>query len=682
MNKTLTLLLLIGFLFSFFPAPALSADAAPGVLIVKLKAGEPEAVLDILTSQKEHLFDRTYRISAPNLEEAISSLQNSGSVEYAEPDSTLRIALNTNDPLYVLDKQELGKQWYLPKLQVPQAWETSIGNRQVIVAVVDTGIDGRHEDLNSGQVTAGYVNYCQAVDPANVSQCLVRVSGELLPGVNSDDNGHGTIVAGIIGATTNNGRGMAGLAWQVSLMPIKVLDADGSGNASDVAVGIRWAVDHGADIINMSIGGPGLNSQSVLSEAISYAFNNGVLIVAAAGNDAAITGGNLNFNPVSPVCLDNGQNMVVGVAALDINDQKARFSNFGSNCIDISAPGTGTFVDKQTKQGLVSTFYDPTRPGEHDLYVYAVGTSMAAPMVTGAAVLMKTVFSSLDVRALRDRLIAAVDDISSVNANTCDGRACSTDIGRGRLNVLKAVQGTVAFGEDVLVKSPQDEVFLLERGIKRSVSSFVLSQRFAGANISPATDSQLNAFPTGLPVPPTDGTLIKEPTNPTVYLVEGGMRRPMSLLAFSSRDFTFQQIVTLPAAEIVSYGLGSEADILDGVLMKTLNSPEVFALLSGQRWLMSFFVFQQKGLDKKQIAVITPEEMLRFPVNPKGALLPPLNGTLMRGHLDATVYLIEGGLRRGLNLTAFQNRGFRFADVVMLQQSEVNGYELGEAIIE
>lgn len=657
------------------------ASEVGGVLIVKIKPGNSRNLLAVYSDKIEQVFDQVYRLRVPDRFGAINKLKFEPWVEYVQEDAVIKAELNASDPLFVLDQKELTKQWYLPKIQIHKAWEQTTG-LGIIVAVVDTGIDGRHEDLNDGRVMQGYLSYCQTPSASNPTDCLVRITGEITAGANSDDNGHGTIVAGIIGAIPNNNKGIAGTAWNVRLMPIKVLDSSGSGLVSDLAAGIRWAADNGARIINLSVGGSSLQGVSILQEAVSYAFKKGVLIVAAAGNDAAVSGGNLNLSPILPVCADGGENMIVGVAATDINDKKARFSNYGSNCLDISAPGTGIFIDKQQKQGLVSTYFDPTRPGEHDLYVYAVGTSVAAPMVSGVAALMMSVMPDLDVRAIRDRLIKSVDNVDEQNLTDCDGRSCAGEIGFGRVNAYKALTSQASLGNGSLVKGPDGAVYLIERGLRRSVSNFVLGQRFGGTVLTAATTLELNTLPLGSSVPPVDGSIIKESSNPTVYLVEGGERQAMSYLAFISRGFRFSEVVTLEAREVITYPQGREAAILDGALIKTRDHPAVFILSKGEKQLLSYFVFKQRGFENKPIAVLEENEIVKYPTVLSGYLYPPLEGTLIRGDMFATVYMIENGKRRGMNLAAFQNRGYRFEDVKILPQSEADGYEPGGNIIE
>ena len=660
MKRAASFLILTAIISVFSAVPAEALSPGGGVLIVKIQDETYKPFLENYGRGIELLFDDTYRINVSDKPKAMSELDRESWVNYVESDRLLNTAMTAADPLFVLDVEELTKQWYLPKIQADKAWDRTTGGN-LIIAIIDTGINAKHEDLNDGRVIAGYATYCQVENTAT-GDCLIRVSGDLAANVNSDDNGHGTIVSGIAGAISNN-RGIAGINWNARLMPIKALDSTGSGYASDVALGLRWAADHGARVANLSVGGPGLESVQVLQDAVTYAFNRGVLIVAAAGNDAAATGGNLNTNPSLPVCADGGQNMIVGVAALDASDRKALFSNYGSNCIDISAPGTGTFVDKQTKQGLVSTYYDPTRPGENNLYIYALGTSMAAPMVSAVASLMMDAFPELDVRSIRDRLISSADNIDQLNQTSCNGASCAGHIGRGRLNAFKAVYFSTIFAEGSVVKNEQGNFFLIERGLKRSLSEYVYKQRFGALQAIQATTAQLDTFPTGISVPPADGTLIKEPNIPTVYLVGGAERLALSYLAFTSRGFRFEDIVILPAEEMAGIPLGQNADVLDGALMKSPDHPAVFILTSGVRRLLSYFVFRERGFDKSPIAAVSLEELAKYPVHPDGFLYPPAEGTIIRSDQISTVYLIEGGKTVGLNFTVFQNRGFRFENV-------------------
>jgi len=198
---------------SFLPV---NAQGETGVLIVKVKSQEDAQNLSKLASEIDPLFGNIYRITVPDQAGTENYLSSVPWVEFAEKDAIVKLETNAQDPLFVLDINELAKQWYLPKMQAHLAWEKTIG-AGITVAIIDTGIDARHEDLNDGRVVKGYANYCQAPGVKS-GDCLIRVTGELAAGVNSDDNGHGTIVAGIIGAISNNNKGIAGIVWNVKLI--------------------------------------------------------------------------------------------------------------------------------------------------------------------------------------------------------------------------------------------------------------------------------------------------------------------------------------------------------------------------------------------------------------------------------------------------------------------------------
>ena len=662
-------------------APGFAAAANPGVLIVKINSEKKQPLLQNF-GQSELLFNNIYRVRVSDYQSAIRDLQGQPWVDFVQTDSRVFASTVATDPLFSLDTADLSRQWYLSRIQIHQAWDRTTGSAQVVVAVIDTGVDGRHEDLNDSRIGRGYAYYCAKTTAEN--DCLTRVTSDLAPGANSDDNGHGTIVAGLIGAIPNNNRGISGINWQIKLMPVKVLDANGSGLSSDAAVGIKWAVDNGAKIISLSLGGVSLSGTSqVLQEAIAYAYRKGLLIVAAAGNDSALSGVNLNTTPVEPVCDDGGENMIVGVAAVDSADIKAGFSNYGSNCIDIAAPGAASFVDKNTKLGIISTYYDPARSSEQNLYAYVLGTSVAAPIVSGVAALMMATYPDLDAKAIRERLISSVDNIDGLNTAACKGQSCAGQIGKGRLNAFKAVNsGTSIFSPGSLLKSPEGLYYLIERGLRRPVSELVFKQRYANVTVNPADQFQIASFPEGVPMSPLDGTLIKEPANPTVYLMTSGERQPLSYLAFVSRALKFENVSIISQAELSSYPLGNPATVQNGVMIKSLDDPAVYLLDNGMRQLVSYFVFKQRSLSAGTIVDFTAEELALYPLSDGGHLYPPEDGTLIRGDQSATVYVIEQGTRFGLNLAAFQNRGFKFAEVKVLAQSEVDGYQLGGAIVE
>jgi len=261
-----------------------------------------------------------------------------------------------NDPL-------LGSQWGWRRLGGPSLRTVGDGGT-LVVAVLDTGVDAAHPDL-AGRVLAGW----DSMNPAGDGR--------------RDPNGHGTHVAGIIAAGVDNAEGIAGVAPGVRILPVRVLDASGNGDDDELALGIIWAVDHGADILNLSIGGA--VPSALLEGAIDYALDAGVLVVVAAGNAGA--SGNVPSYPAA-------YPQVLAVGATDSADRRAIFSNTGSY-LDIAAPGSW----------IVSTW-----PGGR--YQTSSGTSMAAPFVSAAAALVQA-RTGLRGRALGVRLVADAVDLGT-----------------------------------------------------------------------------------------------------------------------------------------------------------------------------------------------------------------------------------------------------------------------------
>jgi serine protease len=263
-----------------------------------------------------------------------------------------------NDPLYP-DYQ----QAYLDSLRLPAAWDESKGSDTGTIAIVDTGVDLGHPDL-AAHVLPGYD----------------FVNGDSNP---QDDEGHGTMVTGIAAALTDNGHGIAGVAWNARILPVKVLDDFGEGTDSDVAAGITYAADHGASVINLSLGGP--DQSDVLDNAVAYARNKGAVVVAAAGNDG------LNL-PEYPAASPGA----IAVAATGQNGDFAWFSNYGP-WVDTAAPG----ID------ITSTYLRDG--GTTPPYATGSGTSFAAPMVAGAALLIRAAHPGESVGTVEAALKRARD---------------------------------------------------------------------------------------------------------------------------------------------------------------------------------------------------------------------------------------------------------------------------------
>lgn len=337
-------------------------DADVQEVIVKLKSGRRKLDLErIATKLRGHVrkADEANNLYVVKLSEAsvatvdaVYQLSNDPSVEYVEPNYPAHVFATPNDQLYDL-------QWNLRKISLPQAWDKTKGSTQITVAILDTGVQ-RHEDLPSQWNWApGYDVVGNDTDPTDPGSTIGSKAS------------HGTAVAGVIGAVTNNIFGIAGVAWNVKLMAVRVMDQEGEGYASDIADGIDWAVDNGADVINLSLGLKDCQTSKAVTDALNYAYRNNVVVVAAAGNDGKSCMG-------SPANHPN----VISVGAITQNGSRASYSNYGSE-LDLWAPGG----EAPTTDGIWSTWWSPA-DADGSVYGRFAGTSFAAPHVTGVVALM------------------------------------------------------------------------------------------------------------------------------------------------------------------------------------------------------------------------------------------------------------------------------------------------------
>lgn len=317
----------------------------------------------------------------------VGDIAGANLASYVEPNMKMQAQFIPNDPDWSL-------QWAPQKIQADWAWNTTTGNSSILVAVVDTGIDYTHPDLSANYVPLGF-------DWVNNDTDVM------------DDCGHGTHCAGIIAASINNSIGIAGLA-QVRIMAEKVLDYSGFGYDDWVANGIIHAVNEGAKIISLSLGGYG--DSELLHDAVRYAYSAGVLLVAAAGNDNT----NMESYPAA-------YNEVIAVAATDQNDVKADFSNYG-DWIELAAPGVGIYSTMPTYQVYLNSM------GYSMNYDYLSGTSMACPQVAGVAALVWSLYPNKSRDWIRQWLRYTADDLGDPGFDVY--------YGYGRVDARNAVELT------------------------------------------------------------------------------------------------------------------------------------------------------------------------------------------------------------------------------------------------
>ncbi len=300
--------------------------------------------------------------------QALKALRVDPRIAHVEVDSTATASVLPRDPFW-------DKEWGPRHIRAPEAWNLTTGDRSVVIAVVDTGVDARQPDLR-GRVLRGWDFQNNDANPA-------------------DDDGHGTAVATVAAAAGNDRAGIAGMCWQCQILPVKVLNGQGHGSHSNIAAGIIWAANHGADVMNLSIAG--LGSTGVLAGAIAYALRKGVVVVAAAGNEGS-------SRRTYPAAYPG----VISVAATTESDRFYSWSNRGS-WVTLAAPGCAY----------------SGRPGAR--WAWLCGTSLATPVVTGTVALMKSVAPNVG----RARIVALLSG---------SGSGIRTASAHGRLDAGRAVR--------------------------------------------------------------------------------------------------------------------------------------------------------------------------------------------------------------------------------------------------
>jgi subtilisin family serine protease len=377
----------------------------------------------------------------PSTDTATNSPKQDEIRQSVEQEYTYYPLKTANDPGYA-------SNWAVQKMNAPAAWDISTGNGQTVVAVIDTGFALNHEDLQSNWLTnSGELGSTQSggrcwtgtVQNKNTNNCDDDGNGyvddwrgwNFSEGDNNPMTGrtnpagagvaHGTEVAGLVGASGNNSKGITTLNWNTKIMPLQVLSDDGPGFTSDVAAAIYYAVENGADTINLSLGGSVFDP--ALKAATDYAYFHNIPVVAASGNCGTGTEPGCQSQPAGTVSYPAQNDHVIAVGATTVNDQRASFSSYGS-ALDVVAPGSGTIVSPTWTASNGTTLYSGA------LY----GTSYASPQVASLVSLIKSIRPNSSTDDITALLLATATKLPVMS-----GSSFTNELGHGVVNAGAAL---------------------------------------------------------------------------------------------------------------------------------------------------------------------------------------------------------------------------------------------------
>ena len=441
----ITIFFFITSLFLFFNSnrvysvdgPVLKGEFKKDELLVKFKNQNyiDNLLSDLKVEKKTNITNGLYKVKIAaneDIEKVYKLLKANSNIDYVEPNYKVKIAAAPNDSYY-------SQQWALQKISASSGWDKTQGNSTTKIAIIDTGVDYNHEDLqskiwvNSGEISGngidddnnGYIDDYNGFDffngtLQNPSLPFNKDTNKWVNDSNAaiDDHAHGTCVAGIAGAISNNSVGVAGIDWNAKIVPLKALGSDGSGYISDIVVAIQYAADNNIAVVNLSLISDSYSSS--LESIVNYAYGKGVIIAAAAGNDDS-------SNVLYPAKFTN----VLAVGASNSSDQKITpsmtggiwGSNYGPE-LDVVAPGINLYTTDISGVGGYSN-------GNY-LFDFG-GTSGATPHVAGEAALLKAFFPSFSNSQIMSKIKSGADNIDSVNPSY------SGLLGNGRINLEKTI---------------------------------------------------------------------------------------------------------------------------------------------------------------------------------------------------------------------------------------------------
>ncbi len=583
-----------------------------------------------IVQTSEHVDENVERVTdhivlTETSSKSVRELRNRPCVISVERNHTVQIASSQpNDPQF--DKQ----------------WSLKNSGQSILGEEGQPGIDIGYTDVFR-EIDRVDTSTTVAVIDTGVNE-IDELSGKLTPGKDfldtdtepADENGHGTAMASVIAAHTNNNTKIAGINNAVEIMPVRVLQEDGRGKLSNLIKGIDYAVENNADIINLS-----LVSQysDQLNSVIEKAHKKDVIVVGAAGNSGIqIT----DSNKRTPVSNEEDEDWIIGVGGHGKSGSRTSSSNYGTH-VDVLAPGEQILTLNNKSQ-----------------LEYQTGTSISAAMTAGVLSVWDAIYEDISPQ----RAYSLLNAYKSHN----------------RLDIAGVIQ-TLRYPDGTLIRSPESGVYLLENGKKRPIPhpSVFLSYDYKWENIVVTNPEQLSLYPTGERLPLRDGSLVAD--QQSVYVIEEGTRRPIKGPdVFLDAGYDWEDVRTLPSDVINAHPTGAEFDnpnyVPNGSVVYSPSSSGVFLIENDKK--RPFFnpdIFLNRyGWD--DTVQISDEKLAQFE---KGDPVLPRSGSLLAD--ESRVYIVDGRNKRPvLSAEVFLERGYAWGNVKKVGRDTLNLLETGALI--